>query len=334
MNLLVEKQFGQNVIRVGYVGDLGRHLPIVIDDINVANPANYPSPLPQSPLVLFRPTHGALPNLGAVGYYISEGSSTYHALQASFERRYSHGLTIGANYTWSHALDDTTGLSNEGQEGFSNANPYNIQGVESGNSDLDLRHRFVLSGNYELPFGSGFNGWKKMTVAGWQTNAVLIWNSGNPFTITDNFTGRSNSEYPGFMSPGPSRPMQVASASVPDPNVSEWFNREAFVNNAPQGTIGNTPRNNLYGPSFRHFDFSLFKNFALKEKCSLQFRAEVFNLTNTPSFFVANDQNHDVTTNLVFSTLPTPPGWPFAQIVRTNPAYTPRQLQFALKFLF
>ncbi|MBZ5505691.1 MAG: carboxypeptidase regulatory-like domain-containing protein [Acidobacteriia bacterium] len=329
INLVAEKAFGQNVASVGYVGHLGRHLPIVINDINLPNPDSFPGPLPQN---IGRPTATVLPNLGGVGFYLSEGSSTYHALQASLQRHYQRGLTIAANYTWSHAIDDAAGLSNEGQEGFSNANPYNIKGTESGNSDLDVRHRFVLSGSYELPFGRHLTGIKRMLLAGWQANEILVWNTGNPFSITDNFTSRSNSVFPSSISPGPTRPRQVAPASVPDPNVSEWFNRNAFINDSPQGTIGNTPRNSLYGPHFRHFDFSLCKAFTVKEQYRMQFRAEFFNATNTPSYFVANDQNHDVTTNLVASTLPASSA--FGRIVRTNPAYTPRQIQLALKFLF
>ena len=60
---------------------------------------------------------------------------------------------------------------------------------ETGNSDLDLRHRFVGTVTYELPFGKNFAGAKKLALAGWQANSVLIWNSGSPFSITDNFTG-------------------------------------------------------------------------------------------------------------------------------------------------
>lgn len=326
-NLLVEKQFGQNVLTLGYVGDVGHHLPIVINTINVPNPAT----IAPGTVATVRPRAAILPTLGGVGDYISEGSSTYHAMQVSFQRRYSKGLTIFANYTWSHAIDDTAILSNEGQEGFGNANPFNIKGTETANSDLDLRHRFVLSGTYELPFGKSFSGIRKMALGGWQTNTVLVWNSGSPYTITDNFTGTGNNIF-GSIGGGPTRPNQIAPATVPDPNVSQFFNRNAFV--IPQlGVIGTAPRNGLFGPHFRHFDFSLFKDFPLKERLKMQFRAEFFNLTNTPSFFIANDQNHDATTNLV-PAAGSAPNPAFGQIVRTNPNYTPREIQLALKLLF
>ncbi len=328
-NLMVEKQFGQNVVTVGYIGDIGHHLPMTLNNVNVPNPTG----LTPAQIQSFTAANRPFPAFGSIGDYISQGSSTYHALQVSFQRRYSKGITIGSNYTWSHAIDDTTTLSFEGQEGWGNANPFNVQALETGNSDLDLRHRFVAYSTYELPFGKGSSGARKMAFGGWQTNVILIWNSGSPFTITDNFTGNSQNVFPGSVAAaGPDRPNQIASAALSNPSIAEWFNRNAFVIPGP-GVIGNEPRNGLFGPHFRHFDFSLFKDFQLKESLKMQFRTEFFNLTNTPSYFVANNQNSDATTNLV----PQPgsaPGTAFGQIVRTNPNYTPRAIQLALKLLF
>ena len=325
-NLLLEKQFGQNVITIGYVGSVGRHLPVVLNDINVPNPLTASASL-RGPDGRFdvRPTANILPGLGSVGEYLSIGSSSYHSLQTSFQRRYSNGLTVSANYTYSHSIDDATTLSYEGQEGFGNANPFAIHQFETGNSDLDLRHRFLASATYELPFGKNFEGAKKLALAGWQTNSVLVWNSGSPFSITDNFTGFGNSVFNGIGG-GPTRPDQIAPATVSNPNVAQAFNINAFA--IPTlGTIGNTRRNSLYGPNFRHFDLSVFKEFPVTDRAKLQFRAETFNLTNTPNYFVANNQNDAPTTNAV-------QGAGFGKIVITNPNYTPRELQFALKLLF
>jgi hypothetical protein len=325
-NLLIEKQFGQNVVTIGYVGSVGRHLPVVLNDINVPDPLTAPASL-RGPDGRFdvRPTAAILPGLGSVGEYESAGSSSYNSLQVSFQRRYSNGLTVAANYTYSHSIDDATTLSYEGQEGFGNADPFAIGRFERGNSDLDLRHRFVGSATYEVPFGKSFSGAKKIALSGWQANTVLIWNSGSPFTITDNFTGFGNSVFNGIGG-GPTRPNQIAPATLSNPGIAEAFNTNAFV--IPTlGTIGNTRRNSLYGPQFRHFDLSIFKDFPLTERAKLEFRAESFNLTNTPNYFVANNQNDAPTTNAV-------QGSGFGKIVTTNPNYTPRALQFALKLLF
>ncbi len=326
LNLMVEKQFGQNVLTVGYVSDLGRHLPMTLNNVNVPNPTGL------TPTQIHGITTKPFPNVAGIQDYISQGSSSYQALEVSFQRRFSKGITIGSNYSWSHSIDDTTTLSFEGQEGWANANPFNVHALEMSNSDLDLRHRFVAYTTYELPFGKGFSGLKKMALGGWQTNALLVWNSGSPFTITDNFTFNQTVFNNAVAAATPDRPRQIAPASVPNPSIAQWFNPNAFVIPG-DGEIGNTPRNSLYGPHFRHFDFSLFKDFQLKEGIKLQLRSEFFNVTNTPSYFVANNQNSDNTTNLV-PKLGVAPKPEFGRIVRTNPNYTPRAMQLAFKLVF
>jgi len=356
-NLGLQRQFGANVISVAYVGQLGRHLPQVVNDVNVPDPLNtphtaantagfgVPNTITGAPCVTpvagcdlrftVRPTATTLPSLGSVGEYFSEGSSSYNSLQVSFQRNYHNGLTVSANYTYSHAIDDATDLSLEGQEGFSNADPFALKRFETGSSDLDLRHRFVATSAYELPFGKSSTGLKRTAVAGWQVNGILVWNSGTPFTITDNFTGFGNSVFNGIGG-GPTRPDQIASTGVPNRSNAEFFNNTAFA--VPLlGTIGSTGRNTLYGPSFRYFTFSVFKDFPIKENLKVQFRTEIFNLTNTPSFFIPNNQNDHATTNQVPTTDQIAAGTvspAFGQVVVTSPNYTPRQIQFVLKLLF
>lgn len=325
-NLLVERQVGNNVFSVGYVGAINRHSPEPLNNINVPNPALYSSPA----ALLAAPK--PFPTIGSIAYYLDEGTGSYHSLQATFQRRIYKGLSFQGNYTWAHALNDASGISDEGQQGWGNADPFNIRGTEYGNSDLDLRHRFVLTSTYEVPFAKTSTGLKKELLAGYVINEIYVWNTGNVFSITDNFTGFGDSVYAAGVGSGPDRPEQVASAKLAHPSISEWFNRDAFVEPEP-GTIPNTGRNTLYGPHFQHIDLSIFKNFTIWEKTQLQFRAESFNVTNTPAYFVANDQNHDATTNLVPAT-GNAPSSAFGQIVRTNPSYTPRNLQFALKLLF
>jgi carboxypeptidase family protein/TonB-dependent receptor-like protein len=356
-NLEIQRQFGANVITIGYVGQLGRHLPQVINDVNVPDPLNtvhtaantagfgLPNTITGAPCLTpvngcdlrftGRPTATTLPGLGGVGEYFSEGTSSYHSLQVSFQRSYHNGLTVSANYTYSHAIDDATDLSLEGQEGFGNADPFNLHKFETGSSDLDLRHRFVATATYELPFGKSFTGTKKVGLAGWQVNGILVWNSGTPFSITDNFTGFGNSVFNGIGG-GPTRPNQIASAGLPNSSNAEFFNNNAFE--VPLlGTIGDTGRNTLYGPHFRYFTFSIFKDFPITERIKLQFRTEIFNLTNTPSYFIPNNQNDHATTNQVPTADQIAAGAvspAFGQVVVTSPNYTPREIQFALKLLF
>ncbi len=102
-----------------------------------------------------------------------------------------------------------------------------------------------------------------------------------------------------------------------------WFNTAAFTPQ-PLGTIGNVGKNSLYGPHFRHSDFSIFKNFKVTEGSTLQFRTEFFNLTNTPSF--GNPGVNNGNNNISSST--------FGRITNVSTNYTPRQIQFVLKYLF
>jgi hypothetical protein len=332
-NLFIEKQFGQNVVTIGFVGDAGHHLPMTLNNVNV--PHLTLSPAPGGLGLLATPQGGNPFNpavVGSVADYISEGSSSYNSLVVTYEHRYNKGLSVGANYTYSHSIDDTTTLSMEGQEGWANADPFEVHRLETSNSDLDLRQRFVIYGTYELPFGNRFNGVRKTLLGGWSTNVLVGVNSGNPFTITDNFSNGQTVFPAGLGASGPDRPLQVAPAKISNPGIGQWFNRNAFVV-PPQGVIGNTPRNSLYGPGFRHLDFSLFKNFRVNERVNVQLRSEFFNITNTPSYFVANNQNSDATTNLT-PTQGNAPSSAFGQIVRTNPNYTPRTIQLAFKLLF
>jgi hypothetical protein len=349
-NLQVEQQFGGNVITIGYVGQSGRHLPATINDINLPNPSTITADtvsggvlVPGNSRTIKRPTSTILPGLGGVGGYNSIGSSSYNALQVSFQRRFDKGLTISSNYTWSHAIDDVTDLSFEGQEGWGNNNPFNIAGTETGSSDLDLRNRFVFSGSYAEQAYKNAHGLTRLALAGWQSNIIWIWNAGSPFSITDNYTGLGNSLYgPAGIAPGPNRPLQIGNPKLAHRTINQWFNPLAFETPL-DGQPGNTPRNSLTGPTFEHADVSLFKDFLITERFNLEFRAEAFNVTNTVGYFVPNDQNDHATTNAVgtnpLSINPAAPpaltpGSGFAQIVSVNPGYIPRTLQFALKLKF
>jgi hypothetical protein len=317
-NLLVEKQLGQNVITVGYVAALGRHLPETINDINEP---------PPNATGLNRPLNTLLPNLSSVAWYESEGSSSYNGLQTSFQRRYNKGLTLDFNYTYSHALSDITGLSEEGQEGWSDADPFHISQIEHGNADNDIRHRIVAQSTYQLPFGHNYSGMKKALFGGWQVNEIFAWQTGKPFTIINSASdgGYNNRAHPGPINGGVDRPSQIHSAHLAHPTNQEWFDTSAFVPQ-PLGTVGNTARNSLYGPHFRHLDVSLFKDFAIRERLTLQLRSEFFNVTNTPSFFINNNVNSSPPTQLGNSS--------FGQITATDPNYSPRQIQFAAKLVF
>jgi hypothetical protein len=340
-NLQVEEQFGANVLTVGYVGNIGQHLPEEINDIN--SPAPYDATT--DPGGSTRPLNSLLGNLGTVNWLQSEGVSNYNALQTSFQRRFSKGLAFDANYTWAKALSDITGFSEEGQQGWSNADPRNIRKIEYGIAENDIAHRFALSLNYELQYGKNFTGFKKALLSGWEANTITVWQSGKPISIVNSGNGNDvttvtvtdpitlmpetvKEAYSNRATPqnngGSDRPNKIGNAKNPK-KLSEYFNT---ANYAPQplGTIGTAARNSEFGPHFRHIDVSLFKDFPVTERVKVQFRAEAFDITNTPNYYINNNGGNGQT-QLGNST--------FGQAIGSyDPNYTPRELQFALKLQF
>ena len=318
-NLQVQQQFGATVLTVGYVGNIGQHLPETINDINV--------PRPFDPAVSSgaRPLAAQLSNLGQVGWLQSEGVSNYNALQTSLQRRFSRGLAFDANYTWGKALSDITGFSQEGgSQGWSNADPTRIRQIEYGIAENDIQNRFALSLNYELQYGKQFTGLKKQVLGGWQVNTISAWQSGKPFSITNSGNGIDgiyNNRATPKNNGGQDRPDQIGDARGNRSNA-QFFNVNAF---APQtlGTVGSTHRNSLFGPNYRHVDLSAFKTFAVTERMGLQFRAECFDISNTPNFFIQQGSGATQFGNSAFG-----------QVSQADPNYTPRQFQFALKAMF
>ena len=336
-NLQIEQQFGANVFTIGYIGNVGQHLPESINNINQPSPFNPLAPLgsPTNPVGGVHQLNAQLPNLGTVSYIQSGGISNYNGLQTSFQRRFTKGLAFDANYTWAKALSDITGFSQQGSnQGWSDADPTRIREIEYGNSENDIQNRFALGLNYELQFGKNFTGAKKVLLSGWQANTIVVWQSGKPFTIIETGSGVDNPiESDGIAhgfnnratpqnSGGQDRPNQIMDARLGHKTLTHFFNTAAFAPQ-PLGTVGNTQRNSLFGPNFRHVDLSLFKTFPVTERLGIQFRAESYNISNTPNFYMPNGNSGDAFGNSAFG-----------QISATDPNYTPRQYQFALKALF
>jgi Carboxypeptidase regulatory-like domain len=341
-NLQVEQQFGPNVFIIGYVGNIGQHLPESINNVNQALPYNPLAILGSAanPVGGARPLSGPLNNLGNVSYLATGGVSNYNGLQTSFQRRFTKGLAVDANYTWSKGLSDASTFSQQGDQGWSNADPFNIRAVEYGNTDTAIANRFAVSLNYELQYGKQFTGLKKVAFSGWQANVIGSWQSGKVFSIVSSGAGADNplDSGPADTTPtaygynnravpqnanGADRPNTIASTSLSHKTLSEFFNTAAFAPQ-PLGTIGNTARNSIFGPHFRDFDLSIFKNFPVTERATIQFRTEAFNISNTPNFFIGNNN----TSNQEFGQAA------FGTISATDPNYNPRQFQFVLKVMF
>ena len=241
-NLQVEQQIGSNVLTIGYVGNIGQHLPESINNINQPLPYNplYPVGSAANPVGGARPLNPQLPNLGGVSYINSGGVSNYSALQTSFQRRFTKGLAFDANYTWGKALSDITGFSQQGSnQGWSDANPTNIRGIEYGIAENDIQNRFAISLNYELQYGKEFTGVKKTALSGWQINLISAWQGGKPFTIINSGGGADN---PFDSGPADPTPRKTAAATIA-PTKSKMPGSAAEAS-----TIGSIPPHSFLNP--------------------------------------------------------------------------------------
>jgi hypothetical protein len=317
-NLLLQKQIGENVLTAGYVGMLGRHLEASVPTINAIPPGGSVADQPYTPASC-RPASVAC-SIGQVGQLATESASSYHSLQAMFQRRFTRSLAIDLNYTWAHQLDNTTGISTQLGDGWGAAWAVQKQlpFYEYGNSDLDLRQRVAANIIYQLPFGKVRSGVGGVLAKGWQLNTLTAWQTGNPMTVVNSSAIAGTQP---DVSNAHDRPNQTGRSILSNPSKNEWFNTSAYVQQ-PANTLGDERRNQLFGPHFAEVDLSLLRDLpAFHDKANIQFRAECFNLANHPA-----QGNPDLT-------LQDGPGV-FGVITSTSAFYKPRELQFASKLLF
>lgn len=303
-NIQVEHQLGANMSAdVAYVGTKMDHLATSFNANNV-------------PI-----TGGAkwFPNLSAINEYAYIGSGKYNGLQTRFNRRLTQGLQFTAAYTYAHTTDNSNGEFSATGGGGGNrilvgANGVPLLQYNQGNSDNDIRNFFTFSSLYELPFGKGrqfgSDAPKALdyVIGGWQWNNIVTIASGTPIDLQMN--GSPNNR------PDVSGPV---SANIVDGHgvISGNFTQAV-------GHAGSLARNALYGPGLHTWDTGVMKDFAATERVKIEFRADAFNLFNTPQF-----QNASFNTNL--GNGPTSTG-------TSNPAATrfasERQMQFALEVKF
>jgi hypothetical protein len=192
----------------------------------------------------------------------STGFSNYRALWVSATKHLSRGLSFDASYTLSKSLD-TNSLNSSG---FAVQNGYDIPG-ESGLSDFDARHRYVVSVTYQLPFTG------HALTRGWQLAAISQAQSGNPVNIVT-----STSTLNGV--PNTVRPDQVGPIRIIG-SVNQWFDTSAF---AAVNHFGNLGRNVVIGPAFLNTDLSVAKTLTVARNYRVHLRVDAFNLFNRANF--------------------------------------------------
>jgi outer membrane receptor protein involved in Fe transport len=248
----------------------------------------------------------------ATGGYSFLNNSIYHALAIKVEKRFSAGFSALVAYTASKLIDDGTNSTQvrPGAAIVTTPQNWNNLRAERSKSAQDVPQRLVVSALWALPFGKTGHAVTRYIAGGWQLNAIQTLESGTPISLAATVAGGGN------------RPNVVpgVSARLDNPTIDKWFEQSAFSN--PAGyTYGNVSRTlpDLHSDSLYNLDLSLFKNFSLGEKRSIQFRAEAFNTTNTPTFDTPGRTLNTATFGVVTATAFNP---------------KPRELQLALRFLF
>jgi hypothetical protein len=259
-NVGVQQEFGGNVVvTANYVGTKGT-------DLLLAPDINQPAPGPGA-VAARRP----YPRFSTINHVSNAGSSIYHSLQAAAEKRVSRGFSFLLSYTWAHGIDNGDFIA-------ARQDLHNLC-AERGNSATDLRHRFVGCWTWVLPFGRSAKGALRAVVSGWQANGILSLYVGLPFTVTSSINTLNGS--------GSQRVNRIGSGELPSEqrSLQRWFDLGAFTVPAPY-QFGNSGVDILRGPGASQLDYSMFKSFYFSsdQRRSLQFRAEMFNLFNTPQF--------------------------------------------------
>jgi hypothetical protein len=249
-NFNIQQQAWNTIFQVGYIGSSGNRLPISFD-YNQA-------------ILGVRP----LAEYGSISIEESVGRSSYEALWISANRKLAKGLSFDGSYTFSKCLDTASTSSGAGIQ-----NAYDVN-AEKGLCDFNAADRIVVSLVYQIPNTPHL----KILTNSWSISTVANYQSGNPFNpVVSSLRSGSDdaNDRPDYVY---GQPLTVA-----NPGPSEWFNTAAFVLN-PIDTFGNVGRNILTGPPFRDVDISLLKNFPIRERVNLQFRASCYNISNTPNF--------------------------------------------------
>jgi Carboxypeptidase regulatory-like domain len=259
-----------------------------------------------------------IPVYNNITYQTPYGHSGYHGLNVQVERRFAAGLQFTGAYTWSHSIDNIAELFGGGGGDLQQTSNFNLSRANSG---FDVRQRVVFSGLYELPFGRGKKllhrgGVLNVVLGGWQLTSILSFQQGLPFSVTvPNALQRL-----GASDLVDWRADLVGDPWISHPTQDRWFNAAAFAQpQAPDGSwhYGNSGRNILRSDGIGNLDSGLMKTFDIAERFHVQFRWEVFNVSNSPQY----------ATPVIMTGNP--------DLGRVNSSVnTPRQMQFALRLAF
>jgi len=249
---------------------------------------------------------------GVNGGYSFLNNSIYHALAIKVEKRMSNGLSFLMAYTGSKLIDDgaNSGQVRPGAAVTTTVQNWSNLRAERSKSAQDVPQRAVLSVLWEMPFAKNGHAAYRLIAGGWQMNAIQTIESGTPLSLAATVAGGGN------------RPDVVSGqkAKLDSPSIDRWFNTGAFSNPLPftWGTVARTLPD-VHTDGLYNLDLSLFKNFQIREGMRVQFRAEAYNLTNTPTFGEPGRAINTATFGVVTAQAFNP---------------KPREVQLALRFIF
>ena len=319
-NFTLQYEFlANNSFEVGYVGTYARH----IETFTGSNQPFVMLPPGTDPSKYIR-----WPDFGrGQPYARTAGTSNYNSLQSKYNRRFSKGLDMIFAYTYAKTLTNAGDLLSGGNVSGFRAPDLPNWGIsyDYGLASFHVKHAVSFAGTYQMPWGKGRSymssapGWQQMILGNWDINWILALYSGQPQSI-----GCTKTTAAGMGC----FPLVVGDVYA-NQTIDHFYNATAFANPPVATQIGQTDYSPLggyltpvTGPSFHKLDFSLFKQFPIKEKYRVEFRAETFNLTNTPNFANPGSTNFADATS-------------FGKIYSTrNSPNDARQIQMALKFYF
>jgi hypothetical protein len=204
----------------------------------------------------------------------SLGTNKYDSLQMRAERRFAGDYQLSFGYTWGHSRGFINEDSAGGLRGV--AIPW-LYDLNYGRTGQDIRHNFQVTGIFELPFGRGKrwaqDGFLSHLLGGWQFNTLMSLYSGQPFTVT-----ASGAE---LNAPGSTQRADCLTKPTNLGDINQWYDVSAFAP-VQEARFGSCGTNSLGGPGLFNMDVGVFRRFQLSERFDLQFRMEMFNMSNTP----------------------------------------------------
>jgi hypothetical protein len=313
-NLNVQRQIAPDTtVMVGYVAARGKHMRFQADDVNMVYPVTgdvmpasgplvwpVPNTAPASTSNLGFCADGVTPAnpgpntgcpwpvvnqfMGRTQMALWDGSYYYNGLQAQIRKKMGHGIEAEASYTYSKNMDD--GGGSVASDPFRNSIStllWFCEPCRRGLADQDQRHAFTFNYDWNIPTPARFNAFEKAILGGWENGSILTISSGTPFTVLlsgDNLGQNNTDPY--------SYPDRVNSPDCKNPinagNANDYVKISCFTVPNPINRLGDAGRNSVIGPGLVNLDFSLFKNFPIREALKAQFRAEFFNIINHPNF--------------------------------------------------